>query len=49
MKKMMNDGNNRKTQIKIKLSDISLLSKGAHGTKSIKITESARVVGMTIF
>ena len=38
-----------KTQIKIKLSDISLLSKGAQGTKSIKITESARVVGMTIF
>ena len=38
-----------KTQIKIKLSEISLLSKGAQGTKSIKITESARVVGMTIF
>ena len=38
-----------KTQIKIKLSDISLLSKGAQGIKSIKITESARVVGMTIF
>ena len=36
-------------QIKIKLSDISLLSKGAQGTKSIKITESAKVVGITIF
>lgn len=36
-------------QIKIKLSDINLLSKGAQGTKSIKITESAKVVGMTIF
>ena len=38
-----------KTQIKIKLSDISLLSKGAQGTKSIKITEKAQVVGITIF
>ena len=36
-------------QIKIKLSDISLLSKGAQGTKSIKITQSAKVVGMSIF
>jgi len=38
-----------KTQIKIKLSDVNLLSKGAQGTKTIKITDAAQVVGMTIF
>lgn len=38
-----------KAQIKIKLSDINLLGKGAQGTKSIKITDSTNVIGMTIF
>ena len=38
-----------KTQIKIKLSDVNLLSKGAQGTKTIKITDSTSVIGMTIF
>lgn len=38
-----------KSQIKFKLADINLLSKGAQGSKSINIEEPNKVIGMTIF
>lgn len=37
------------SQIKIKVQDISILGKGAQGTKSINLKDKAKVVGMTIF
>lgn len=37
------------SQIKIKLNEIALLGKGAQGTRSIKITDKNKVIGMTIF
>ena len=37
------------SQIKVRLNEIALLSKGAQGTKSIKISETQKVIGMTIF
>ena len=37
-----------KSQIKIRLNEIKLLSKGARGTKSIKISD-AKVIGLQIF
>ena len=37
------------SQIKVKLNDISLLSKGAQGTKSIKLAEPNKVIGITIY
>ena len=37
------------SQIKIKVQDISVLGKGAQGTKSINLKDKAKVVGMTIF
>ena len=36
-------------QIKIKIDDIALLSKGAQGTKSIKLSEKDRVIGISKF
>ena len=36
-------------QIKIKLSEVALLGKGAQGTKSMKISNNAKIIGMTIF
>ena len=37
------------SQIKIKLNEVALLGKGAQGTKSIKISEKSKVIGITIF
>lgn len=36
-------------QIKIKIDDIALLSKGAQGTKSIKLSEKDKVIGISKF
>lgn len=37
------------SQIKIKVDEINLLSKGAQGTKTIKLKEDSKIIGFSIF
>lgn len=37
------------SQIKVKLNEINLLSKGAQGTRSIKMKDNTKVIGISIF